>query len=192
MRQKNILISLLLLLFLFTLSCSTLTNITQRADQARGTVESAVTAAVQLATVAPLVETAQVLATNPPALRDTAVALITQNPELVDMVEAIATRGIQFGTAPEDIPLVDEASIHNFFGSDALVTYTTQIDYQTVVDFYTSEMPKNGWENDPSQSIETVYSTTSTWNKLDRQAIVRITINPADNSTVVAITIQPR
>jgi hypothetical protein len=192
MYQKKILISLIVLMLLFTLSCSTLTNIGQHASQTRGTVEAAVTAAVQLASVAPLVETAQVLATNPPALRDTAVALITQNPEMVDMIEAIATRGIQFGTAPEDIPLVDEAMIHNFFGFEALVTYTTQVDFQTVLNFYNTEMPKNGWESDPSQTIETANSATSTWNKPDRQAIVRITINPADNSTVVAITIQPR
>ena len=192
MRQNKILLTLLLFLLLFTLSCSTLTNLNQRADQAKNTAESVVTAAVQLATVAPLVETAQSLATNPPALKDTAVALITQNPEIGDMVEALATRGIQFGTAPDDIPLVDETTIHNFFGSDVLVTYTTQIEFQSVADFYNTEMSNNGWVNDPSQTLKTTFSVSSTWNKLDRQAIVRITINPADNSTVVAITIQSR
>ena len=179
MKSRIIPLGLLLLVLLFSLACSSLTGISNRANEVKETAESVVTDAVSLATEGtPLVETA--------------VAVITENPEIVQTIEAIATEGLDMGTAPADIPVVDKSTIQNFYGSDTIVSYTTSQDFQTVVEFYKTEMPANGWETDPSMTFEVKNTATLTWNQVGRQAIVIITVNPVDNSTVVAITIQAR
>jgi len=191
MKHRIIPIGLLLALLLISLACSTLSGLEQDAGNVKGTALSVVTDAVELATEGvPLVETAEAFATEVPGLKDTVEAVVTDNPEIVETVEAIATEGLDMGEAPDDIPVVDESTITNFYGSDALVSYITSQDFQTVVDFYKSEMPANGWEADSSMTFEIKNTATLTWNQVDRQAIVIITVNPADNTTLVAITIQ--
>ena len=193
MKSRIIPLGLLLLVLLFSLACSSLTGISNRANEVKETAESVVTDAVSLATEgAPLVETAKAFTTEIPDLKDTAVAVITENPEIVQTIEAIATEGLDMGTAPADIPVVDKSTIQNFYGSDTIVSYTTSQDFQTVVEFYKTEMPANGWETDPSMTFEVKNTATLTWNQVNRQAIVIVTVNPIDNSTVVAITIQAR
>lgn len=193
MYQRTIPVGLFLLLLLFSFACSSLTGITDRAGDAKETVESVVTEAVELATEgAPLLETVEAFATQAPDLQDTVEAVITDNPEIVETVEAFATEGLDLGDAPDDIPVVDESTIQNFYGSDIFVSYNTSQDFDTVVEFYKDEMPANGWEADSSLTFELKNTATLTWNQVDRRAIVVITVNPADDSTVVAITIQPR
>lgn len=207
MKSRIIPIGLLLIVIVLSLACNSLTDFTTRADEAVDTVESRVTEAIELVTEgAPFLETAQALGTEIPELKDTAEAFITDNPEVIgtvqafgtdipelkDTAEAIITEGIDEGEAPDDIPVVDEATITNFYGSDALVSYTTSQDYQSVVDFYKSEMPANGWEADSSMTFELKQTATLTWNQVDQKAIVVITVNPLDNTVFVAITIQGR
>jgi hypothetical protein len=193
MIHKRIFISLLLLLLLLSLACSSLTGVSSRANEVKETAEAVVTDAVGFATEgAPLVETVQSIATDIPGLKVTAEALITENPEVVGTLQAIATEGLDMGEAPNDIPVVDEATITNFFGSDAFVSYTTSQGFQAVVDFYKYEMPANGWEADPDLTFEIKNTATLTWNQVDRQAIVIITFNPLDDSVFVAITIRGR
>lgn len=193
MRQRSISFGLLALLLLLSLACSTFTGVADRASGAKETVSSVVTEAVELATQgAPLLETAEAFVTDAPSLQDTVEAVITENPEVVETVQAIATEGLDMGEAPDDIPVVDESTIQNFYGSDALVSYTTSQDFDSVVAFYKDEMPANGWEADPAMSFEIKNTATMTWNQVDQQAIVIVTVNLVDNSTVVAITIQPR
>jgi uncharacterized protein YoxC len=192
MKNKRIFISLLLLLLLLSLACS-LTEVGSRANEVKETAESVVTDAVGLATEgAPLIETVQSIATDIPELKVTAEALITENPEVVGTLQAIATEGLDMGEAPSDIPVVDEATITNFYGSDAFVSYTTNQGFQAVVDFYKYEMPANGWEADPDLTFEIKNTATLTWNQVDRQAIVIISFNPLDDSVFVAITIRGR
>jgi hypothetical protein len=193
MKHTRIFVSLLLLMLLFSLACSSLTGIGSRANEVKETAGAVVTDALELATEgAPLVETVQSIATDIPELKVTAEALITENPAMVETVQAIATEGLDMGEAPGDIPVVDEATITNFYGSDAFVSYTTNQGFQAVTDFYKTEMPANGWEADPDLTFEITNTATLTWNQVDRQAIVIITFNPLDSTVFVAITIRGR
>jgi hypothetical protein len=193
MHKRIVTMGLILLILLISLACSTITAPVERVSDAKETVESVVTEAVGLATQgAPLIATAEAFATDSPGLIETVEAVVTENPGIVETVQAVATEGFSMGSGPDDIPVVDDSTVHNFFGSDTLVSYSTSQDFQTVVDFYKSEMPANGWEADSSMSFELKNTATLTWNQTNRQAIIIITVNPADQSTVVAITIQPR
>ena len=207
MKSRMIPMSLLFLLLILSLACSTVTGVQRDAEDIKETAESMVTEAVELATeglplgetaqayateVPDLKETIQAYATEAPDLQETVEAVITEKPDVVKTVEAMATEGFNMGEAPSDVPVVDESTITNFYGSDSVVSYITTQDFETVVDFYKTEMPANGWEGDPSKTFEAKNTSTTIWNQTDRQSIVIITVNPVDNTTIVAITIQAR
>jgi hypothetical protein len=140
------------------------------------------------------VQTAQAFATQQgPALLATAQAFATQQgPALVQTSQALATRAASGSTQPPaDIPVVG-GQTDNFFGSQEAVTYLTPMPFDEVVMFYKAQMPDNGWTASEQGNLETSGAVVLNYQKPDRRAIVSISQNPADNRTIVLVTILPR
>lgn len=192
-------IFLLIFAALLALSCNA---ITQVADKA-GEVESAAQTAAALATAGQAIvtqvegsgalQTAEAIATlaEESGLVSTAKAVVTEIPG--ESADAVATLGVvmtegAYGEAPEDIPIV-EAEINNFFGSDNLVSYTTPMDYQQTIDFYTAQMPAYGWTANEDETISSTSYTVLLYETGTRQATVTISTNPLGDETIVLINL---
>jgi hypothetical protein len=137
-----------------------------------------------------LIETVQGFATQQgPGLVETAQALATQHgPGLLETAQAVATQAARAsGNPPADIPLI-EGEKEMLFASSELVSYTTGLTFQEVLQFYKAQMPANGWEKIEQGWVETGNTAVLQFEKPDRKAVV--TLN-ADGRTIVIITIQP-
>jgi hypothetical protein len=140
-----------------------------------------------------LLETGEAYATRAAneGLLETAQAAVTeQGSSLLGTVQAMATAGVNFGQAPADIPLVNVQNIVNFAGSDQLVTYSTNLDYDTVLAFYKEAMPKQDWSAVTQGSVENKDSAILKYAKGDRLATVTLSVNPIDNKAIVVILVQ--
>ena len=139
-----------------------------------------------------LLETAKAVATDQgPGLLETMKAVVTdQGPGLIETGQAIATQ-LASGEAPADIPLV-EGTREDFTATGSLVSYTTALQFTDVVNFYKTHMPENGWTLDEQSSLETSNSAILNYTKSNRTALVIINVDPANNKTIVAITIQSK
>lgn len=190
MRKPFYLYLIIFVLFASTLACSSITNIGNQVNQAKETVQSVATQANQLVTEgAPLLETVQAVATENPNIVETVETVATDNPGALETAQAVATEGVNIGTAPADIPLVDKSTITNFFGMADLVSYTTNMDFQSVVSFYKSQMPTNGWSEDKSTTYEMSGTTSLGYTKDNKSAIVVITNDPTSNLILVVVTV---
>jgi hypothetical protein len=89
---------------------------------------------------------------------------------------------------PADIPVVTGDNTV-LLATDQVVSYESKAAFDTVVKFYKDEMPKNGWTQNASTSVETANATVLAYTKDSRQAQVSITTNPTSKATVVLITI---
>lgn len=202
----------------FTLACNLITGLSEDIQGVRGTAGAAATQVGALASQAQglatsveesgFLKTAQALATQEGAqFLATARALATRAEEsgaletarafatqegsnLLATARAVATEGVSTGAAPYDIPVVDEDTLVNFFGSQGVVTYLTSIAYRDVVDFYKGEMPANDWEPASSGNVETDTIARLIFNKGAKSADLTITINPLDQKTLVTILIR--
>jgi len=194
-------------LLLLTLACRTISGIGEQVEDVKGTAQSVATQAVGIVTQgAPLVatlkaastqlpdldETVQAFTTENPEIIETLQAFSTQNPSLVQTVQAVATQGFHLGEAPEDIPLPAENEIRTFFASEDFISFSTSADYQSVIDFYKQNMPLAGWESDQGPSFELGPTALLTFQKPDKTAVISITNNTENNSTVVLIYINPK
>lgn len=140
-----------------------------------------------------LLETAKAFATNDaPQMLETAKALATEHPELMETAQAFATQGLPSGEAPADIPIIDGDQASDYFASENVVSYSTAVDFQAVVEFYKDEMPANGWERTTEGSDESGSPVLMMFSKPDRTASVVITESPIENKTIVLVTILPR
>jgi hypothetical protein len=82
---------------------------------------------------------------------------------------------------PDDIPIYSEnAGVQIIAG---VISYQAHADLATVIEFYKTEMPNNGWEL--TQDLGQIFIYT----KGDRTAT--FTLQDAQESTVVAIQVQP-
>ncbi len=119
-------------------------------------------------------------------LAETAQALATQSGsgDLQQTAEAMATAGL--GSAPEDIPLMEDRQ--NLVSTGQAVTYNTPSDSKTVIEFYKQEMVAQGWAQ-ASDPVEFAGMATLAYSKDNRQ--VQIVIAGAGGQTSVAITITP-
>ena len=192
-------------LLTFTLACSFLSNVTNQVSEVKDTAVSVATqvgegqkwlgTARAVATEvgnSGLLETAQVYATQvgESGFLETAQAYATQEgPAIAETAKAIATKlPANTGDIPEDIPVVPGEN-SELFGSNELVSYTTGMDLSSVVDFYKTEMPNNGWEKGDQDSLETTNIAYLYFKKQGRSASVVISVNPLNNKTLVVITI---
>lgn len=90
---------------------------------------------------------------------------------------------------PPDIPVVDKPA-EILFGSDDLVSYTTQVEFDSVLSFYQEEMPLTDWQPNDDGTVITAEAAVLRYTKADRDAIVTVSVQ--DGITYVMITIQPR
>ncbi len=186
-------LAMLIVLAAVTLACQSVSGVSNQVQEAQATAQAAAQQIQELATQAPqLVATMGVLATEAPQLLETVQTIATENPGLAETAVAIATEGFSMGEAPADIPVVDRSNVTNFFGSEQVVSYVTTLDPESVVNFYKTEMPNNGWSSDPSMSFEQGNTTIISYTKTDQTATISITVNPSDQSTIVAIAIQAK
>jgi len=138
-----------------------------------------------------LIETARAFATQEvPGYLETAQAFATeQGPGYIETAQAFATQvASNLGEAPADIPHV-EGERNQFYAIQNLVFYLTPLPYPDVVAFYKEQMPANGWEIEEQGTLEAENASVLMYEKDNRKASIALSINPADNHTVVLITI---
>ena len=141
-----------------------------------------------------LQKTIQAFATQQgPGLEQTIQAFATnQGPGLAQTAEAIATQAASSsGEVPSDIPVVSGEKT-NFFKSESLITYFTPLDLKSVKEFYSKEMPANGWSLADTGSVTATDTAVLYFEKPDRKASLTLSMNPLDNQTIVLITIQKK
>lgn len=139
-------------------------------------------------------ETAQAYITSegPGALETMQAFATEQGPALLQTGQAYVTEMSQSsGQAPSDIPIVS-AEKTMYFASEEMVSYFTTQDFQSVLSFYKSEMPNNGWTKVDQGWVENSNSAVIYFEKPDRSVSITLSINPMDNNTVVMVTITPK
>jgi len=189
-----------------TLACSLLTSLTNKVGEVKGTAQSVATLAGEGQTwistaqavvtdigKSGLLETAQSYATEigGSSILQTAQAYSTQQaPQILETAQSVASQmPPNTGEVPEDIPIITGEK-EDLFASPNLVSYISSQDYASVVQFYKNEMPVKGWEFKDKDSVETSNVAYLQFKKQDQSASVVISINPANNKTVVMITLQ--
>lgn len=115
----------------------------------------------------------------------------------VGTVKAVATQfpvstqpggGVTVGKAPEDVPVFTPNQ--QFFGSKEVVSYFTNADYKTVLDFYKKEMPAKGWTQIKSAAnVETDNAAVLYYEKGANKATLTLSFVPDKKQTVVQILI---
>lgn len=88
----------------------------------------------------------------------------------------------------EDIPLMADATEKSTVGS--MIMYKTASSFKEVVDFYQTEMPKNGWKASGEEPFVTEQMATLTYEKEGRKA--SITIMVEDNQVSVMISVEEK
>lgn len=123
-------------------------------------------------------ETVQAFATEvvESGIQETAQAVVTDLPSLS-------------GEKPADIPVLGDG-VNDLIASQDFVSYFSVGTFQEVVDFYTIEMPVNGWSKIERDSTEIDGLATFVYEKNGRRAMVIITQIPFINQVTVAITIE--
>ncbi len=193
----------LIILSAFTLlACNAIANIARRAEQ----IESAAQTAQALATSGQeivstvqgsgIMQTAAAMATKAEeeGLMETVQAAVTKIPEqganIKATAEVVLTQG-GYGQVPPNIPLV-YGEVNDFFGSNSLVTYTTPIGLQEVVDFYRQTMPAHGWDIGSDTTVLTSgYAILSYGNSVEK-ATITLSKNPFNGDTIVLINISDK
>jgi hypothetical protein len=200
------------------MACSLVTGLTEDIQGARGTVGAAATQVKAISSQAQsfastleesgTLKTARAVATKEGSkLLSTAKALATEAEErgviktaqayttqeggnLLSTAEAMATQGVRAGSAPADIPVVNEDTIVNFLGSPQLVSYLTSVSLSQVVEFYKLEMPANGWDTIQQGNVVTDQVARLRFEKPEKTADITININPLDQKTLVTVIIR--
>lgn len=170
----------LVLLILSSLACGLLSQVT---DPVADVIDEAQQIATQVGDITTQVSIEE--------LSTTMEAFATEMPiEGLQATAEAVTEGLQPGEAPPDIPVVAETS--NLYTSKDLVSFTTSLPYDQVVDFYKEQMPLNEWLLAESGNVESPSASILNFDKPQRRAIVTISANPLNAETVVLITITAR
>jgi hypothetical protein len=203
------------LLLAVTLACNLLSGISEDVRGARDTAQAIATQARGLGDQAQGlatafdsgVETLQAFATEEaPQVLETGQALLTEASErglletaqaritedgsqFLATLEAVATQGFSTTEGPEDIPVVDESTVSDFYASDFLVSYFSSLDYSTVLEFYKQEMPENGWTEVQEGTLETESAAVLKFEKDDRTATVTLSGDAQGQQTAVQILV---
>ncbi|MFZ2095523.1 MAG: hypothetical protein WAV05_02685 [Anaerolineales bacterium] len=203
MDRKKLIYLLILVLVASNLACS-LTSTRQQVQTAAQTVSSVKTEVGGLVNAgSSLIKTAQGLATEHPGILETVQAIATQgapvistiqavatnNPSLVQTAQAIIAQEIPTGEPPGDIPVLNPDQVYNYFGSSQYIFYTTPTQYPQVFAFYQSEMPDHGWQVDQVKSHEYANAAELVYTKDTRTATINLSLNPLNNTSVIAISI---
>jgi len=135
-----------------------------------------------------LLETAQAIATQQgSALLQTVQNFATEQvPVLQETAKAVATRL----PTQADIPVMKGEKTNYQASSQNGVSYTLNVEYPSVLDFYEREMPAFGWERIDAASVVNKNGAVIHYQKLGRNAVVSISADPSTDYTNVQITIQ--
>ncbi|MBM3145845.1 MAG: hypothetical protein FJ010_12940 [Chloroflexi bacterium] len=182
----------LILLLLAALACNAVNDIAEKAGQVESAAQTAQAFATAGQEILTQVEGSGVVQTaEAMGLMETMLAAITDLPkESTDMMataQAVLTEGA-FGETPSNIPVVS-GEVNDFIGSSNLVSYTTPMDLQDVVDFYRDEMPNYGWSAGDDTTVLTSTYAVLSFENASQRCTVTLTVNPLDGSTVVVISI---
>ena len=188
------------------IACATLSGIAEKAQTAKNaanTLQVMATTGQEFATQVQgmatqfgdsgIMQTGQALATefDDSGLMETMQIMVTQIPgqgsDFQATINAVITQGA-FGEAPSNIPVID-SQLSFFIGIPHLVSYNTTFDFQHMLNFYITEMPKNGWEDGDTTKVETSTSAKLPYQNDSQRATITLSINPANNETIVLINI---
>lgn len=135
--------------------------------------------------------TAQAFATQQgPSLVETLQAITTQQTSgMMETLQAMGTYTAPlFGEAPEDIPIAP-GEVENLVSTSQVISYSTKMDYNQVLEFYRTGMVNNGWSKVSEETLgEDI--TIMTFEKDGRSASLTLSRNPLTNQTLVVIAIQ--
>lgn len=189
LRRRRLAAFAIAALLLATLACNALTDVISQ----NPTVATAQAVATEAAEAGELFGTAQAIATeaNLGDVAATAQALATDaNLEgVAATAQAMATQALSgLGTPPPDIPMV-EGETKDVFAMENILSYSTSLGFADVVAFYKKAMPDNGWEFQKDGSLEMGELAVLNFTRADRDAIVNISVNPANKQTLVNIVV---
>ncbi len=158
------------LLILVSMACNLLTNpVGSIGNKIETAVGTAIPNATQIGAIATQIA---------PSISKVAGQVQTQLPSLETQLPSLATQiptliGVTPGQKPDDIPVMEGNRTEITMSSQAVI-YSITSDLKTAVNFYKTEMPKNGWTQDTAASRESDIDTTLVFNKGNRQATVEI------------------
>jgi hypothetical protein len=193
----------ILVIVVSTLACS-ISGVQQQAQSAEQTAlalrtdvggiidagSSLIQTAQALATEHPgILETVKAIATHGAPVLSTIQAVATYNPGLVQTAQAVINKEIPAGEPPIDIPIFNRDQVQNYFGSSQYIFYTSPTQYAQVLEFYTTEMPNEGWQYLQDDSHEYPNASQLNYFKDTRTATINLSLNPLNNTTVVVINI---
>jgi hypothetical protein len=202
--KKNMPISLALFAaVLATLACS-LSGLQQGASTVKQTsvaLQTDVSGIVSQGSS--LIKTAQALETEHPGIIGTVKAVATQGAPLLSTLEGVGTNSpglvqtaqaafqneIPTGEPPADVPIFNRNEAQSFIGYSQYIFYISPNPYQDVLQFYTTEMPNNGWQYQENESHEYANAAQLNYTKDNRTASVNLSINPLNNTTAVVINL---
>ncbi|GAB4472792.1 MAG: hypothetical protein Kow0088_07650 [Anaerolineales bacterium] len=208
------------LLFFLSIACNLISSLSQEVEEVKSTVASVATDALEqqpLATVhavatqlaeSHLAETAKAIATQAsqsgaletiqaitteqaPGLVETMQAFLTQEaPALEETAQALLTQIPPISPLPaEDIPII-EGEKENLVTTQSTISYLVAVPFADVLSFYKQEMPQNGWTIQESISQVQENSALLNYTKGNRIASISISFNPANQKTIVVITLE--
>lgn len=141
-----------------------------------------------------IISTGQAIATeiDESGLSETAMAAVTEIAEsgISETAQAFATEiVIDPGDVPPDIPIMD-GDKSAFVGTEQNITYTIDMEFQQVLDYYQREMPARGWSEVEGSSVISDNFATLQYTKPGKQADISITEIPILGQVTVLISIQ--
>lgn len=93
--------------------------------------------------------------------------------------------GAESGGLPEDIPVYPNQQNRTSMGG--MLNFETEDDFDTVVDFYTSEMEAAGWSTVEEENMSMETMVMQTWTKDDRSVELMISLD--EETAVTSVTI---
>jgi hypothetical protein len=193
----------ILLLVLSSLACS----LSATSHQVQSVAETASSVKTQVGGVvnagSSLINTAQALTTERPGILETAQNMATQGAPLLSTIQAVATNSpglvgtaqsflveqLPSGEPPTDIPILAQDQVYNYFGSSQYIFYTTPTQYAEVLGFYQTQMESNDWELDQTETHEYANAAELVYLKGSRTATINLSLNPLNNTSVIAISL---
>lgn len=154
-----------------------------------------------------IVETAKAFATKEaPGLKATIESLATQNgqsvvgtlesfatnevPSLKQTAHAMSTQIPGFsGESPEDIPIMPGGET-NIIANDNVIFYSVNSSIESVLEFYTLEMQKYGWQKNESETRIKQNMATLSYEKSSRKVTITVMSQNSEDKTAVFIFIQ--
>jgi hypothetical protein len=200
-RKEFFLVVLLLILSSLACSLSTTRQQVQSAAETASSLKTQVGGVVNAGSS--LMNTAQALTTERPGILETAQNMATQGAPLLSTIQAVATNSpglvgtaqsflveqLPSGEPPTDIPILAQDQVYNYFGSSQYIFYTTPTQYAEVLGFYQSQMENNDWELDQTESHEYANAAELVYLKGSRTATINLSLNPLNNTSVIAISL---